>query len=74
MNSGISFKKKQNLWIWKAVDYETGQLLDWELVGRDVLTCHPVSPYRAALSAPIILHRQLGSLPKTHSRESASTE
>jgi insertion element IS1 protein InsB len=38
MNSGISFKKKQKLWIWKAVDYETGQLLDWELGGRDAIS------------------------------------
>lgn len=38
MNSGISFKKTHKLWIWKAVDYETGQLLDWELGGRDMLT------------------------------------
>jgi IS1 family transposase len=38
MNSGISFKKTHKLWIWKAVDYETGQLLDWELGGRDAIT------------------------------------
>jgi transposase-like protein len=31
-------KKSQKLWIWKAVDYEIGQLLDWELDGRDTLT------------------------------------
>jgi insertion element IS1 protein InsB len=38
MSNGISFKKTQKLWIWKAVDYETGQMLDWELGGRDAIT------------------------------------
>lgn len=31
-------EKSQKLWIWKAVDYETEQLLDREWGGRDTLT------------------------------------
>jgi insertion element IS1 protein InsB len=28
-------KKCQKLWIWKALDHDTGQLLDWECGRRD---------------------------------------
>ena len=31
-------KKRQKLWIWKALDRETGQLLDWECGRRDKAT------------------------------------
>jgi insertion element IS1 protein InsB len=31
-------KKRQKLWIWKALDQETGQLLDWECGRRDKAT------------------------------------
>ena len=32
-------KKSQPLWIWKAWDRATGQLVDWECGGRDKATC-----------------------------------
>ena len=31
-------KKRQKLWIWKALDRDTGQLLDWECGRRDKAT------------------------------------
>jgi insertion element IS1 protein InsB len=31
-------KKRQKLWIWKALDQDTGQLLDWECGRRDQAT------------------------------------
>jgi len=31
-------KKQQKLWIWKALDQETGQLLDWECGRRNKAT------------------------------------
>jgi insertion element IS1 protein InsB len=31
-------KKRQKLWIWKALDRDTGQLLDWECGRRDKTT------------------------------------
>ena len=31
-------KKSSQLWIWKAVDSDTGQLLDWECGRRDCAT------------------------------------
>jgi len=31
-------KKRQKLWIWKALDQGTGQLLDWECGRRDKAT------------------------------------
>jgi insertion element IS1 protein InsB len=31
-------KKRQKLWIWKALDRDTGQLLDWECGRRDTAT------------------------------------
>jgi transposase-like protein len=31
-------KKRQKLWIWKALDQHTGQLLDWECGRRDKAT------------------------------------
>jgi IS1 family transposase/transposase-like protein len=32
-------KKSEPLWIWKAWDRATGQLVDWECGGRDKATC-----------------------------------
>src|SRR3954467_13619411 len=32
-------KKSEPLWIWKAWDRATGQLVDWECGGRDKVTC-----------------------------------
>jgi insertion element IS1 protein InsB len=34
----LSQKKRQKLWIWKARDRATGQLLDWECGRRDQAT------------------------------------
>ena len=31
-------KKRQKLWLWKAVDRDIGELLDWECVQRDKAT------------------------------------
>lgn len=31
----LSQKKSRKLWIWKALDSDTGQLLDWECGDRD---------------------------------------
>src|SRR5215813_5447542 len=31
-------KKRHKLWIWKVLDRDTGQLLDWECGGRDKAT------------------------------------
>jgi IS1 family transposase len=31
-------KKQQKLWIWKALDAESGKLLDWECGRRDQKT------------------------------------
>ena len=35
----LSEKKSNQLWIWKAWDRATGQLVDWECGGRDKATC-----------------------------------
>jgi insertion element IS1 protein InsB len=36
VNSHQAFKKKRRqLWIWKALDRDTGQLLEWDCGGRD---------------------------------------
>src|SRR3954468_13117063 len=32
-------KKSEPLWVWKAWDRATGQLVDWECGGRDKATC-----------------------------------
>ena len=32
-------KKSEPLWLWKAWDHATGQLVDWECGGRDKATC-----------------------------------
>jgi insertion element IS1 protein InsB len=34
----LSQKKSRKLWIWKALDRDTGQLLDWECGHRDQRT------------------------------------
>jgi insertion element IS1 protein InsB len=34
----LSPKKRRKLWIWKALDRHTGQLLDWECGRREVAT------------------------------------
>lgn len=34
----LSKKKSNQLWIWKAYDRASGQLVDWECGGRDELT------------------------------------
>jgi insertion element IS1 protein InsB len=39
MRCGTSSKKSAPLWIWKAWDRASGQLLDWECGGRDKATC-----------------------------------
>ena len=31
-------KKQQKVWIWKALDHDTGQLIDWECGPRDSRT------------------------------------
>jgi insertion element IS1 protein InsB len=31
-------KKRRKLWIWKALDHDTGRLLDWECGRRDAAT------------------------------------
>lgn len=38
MNNGIFFKKSNKLWLWKAVSYPEGKLLDWEVGNRDAKT------------------------------------
>src|SRR5215203_4666838 len=35
----LSEKKSEPLWIWKAWDRASGQLVDWECGGRDTATC-----------------------------------
>src|SRR5215212_1255884 len=35
----LSEKKSETLWIWKAWDRASGQLVDWECGGRDKATC-----------------------------------
>src|SRR5215510_12253905 len=35
---GTSSKKRRRLWIWKALDRDTGRLLDWECRRRDAAT------------------------------------
>src|SRR6186713_447183 len=37
-NSGISFKKKNKLWIWLAFDRSGQRLIDWECGNRDAAT------------------------------------
>ncbi len=34
----LSQKNRQKFWIWKALDSDTGQLLDWECGSRDQVT------------------------------------
>src|SRR5215216_2826590 len=38
MRSGTSFKKASKLWIWKALERDTGRLIDWECGSRDAVT------------------------------------
>src|SRR3954452_12797920 len=35
----LSEKKSEPLWVWKAWDRASGQLVDWECGGRDKVTC-----------------------------------
>ncbi len=46
-------KKSQPLWIWKAWDRATGQLVDWECGGRDAATAkrliERLKPWRTRL-------------------------
>src|SRR5215212_6196068 len=35
----LSEKKSETLWVWKAWDRASGQLVDWECGGRDKATC-----------------------------------
>ena len=35
----LSEKKSEPLWVWKAWDRASGQLVDWECGGRDKATC-----------------------------------
>src|SRR3954467_11513945 len=35
----LSKKKSEPLWVWKAWDRASGQLVDWECGGRDKVTC-----------------------------------
>src|SRR3954469_13941054 len=37
-NSGISFKKKNKLWIWLAFDRSGQRLIDWQCGNRDAAT------------------------------------
>src|SRR5689334_16819778 len=39
MRCGTISKKSEPLWIWKAWDRASGQLVDWECGGRDKATC-----------------------------------
>jgi insertion element IS1 protein InsB len=39
LDEALSEKKSQPLWIWKAWDRASGQLVDWECGGRDKATC-----------------------------------
>src|SRR3954467_9319732 len=38
-DGALSEKKSEPLWVWKAWDRATGQLVDWECGGRDKVTC-----------------------------------
>src|SRR4051812_25039268 len=38
-DGALSEKKSEPLWIWKAWDRASGQLVDWECGGRDKATC-----------------------------------
>jgi insertion element IS1 protein InsB len=38
----LSQKKRRKLWIWKALDRHTGQLLDWECGRRNAATLKPL--------------------------------
>ena len=52
MSNGIFFKKTHKLWLWKAVDNTTGQLLDWQVGKRDVKTLTPLLDRIEARFAP----------------------
>ena len=45
-------KKRQKLWIWKALDWETGQLLDWECGRRDKATLKKMIDRLMRVAAP----------------------
>src|SRR3954465_896603 len=38
-DGALSEKKSEPLWVWKAWDRASGQLVDWECGGRDKATC-----------------------------------
>src|SRR3954465_15787100 len=52
-NSGISFKKKNKLWIWLAFDRSGQRLIDWQCGNRDAATLNRLlerlKPWRRTL-------------------------
>ena len=47
-------KKENKCWIWKAVDFETGRLLDWEIGRRTTATFHKLFQRLETLLHPIL--------------------
>jgi hypothetical protein len=52
-------QKRRKVWIWKALDRDTGQLLDWECGRRDKATL-------GAMGCEGVLHRQMGHIRISH--------
>ena len=55
-------KKSEPLWIWKAWDRASGQLVDWECGDRDKATCQAPDRAAQALAHPALLHGRLRRL------------
>ena len=53
-------KKRQTLWIWKALDQDTGQLLDWECGRRDKATLKKMVDHLASRDMKVYCTDQWG--------------
>ena len=64
-------KKRKNLWIWKALDRDTGPLLDWECGRRDKMTLKKLVDRLARWDVKVYCTDQWGtyasSYPRTNS-------
>ena len=52
--------KKNKLWIWKALDRNTGHLMDWECGGRDKATLEKLTKRLASLNVEMYYDKWQG--------------
>jgi IS1 family transposase len=67
-------KKRYKLWSWKALDRDTGQLLDRECGRRDKATLKKMIERLAPLGCAVLLHGHMGDLCVGHPPRQAGAE